>query len=210
MSIFHENFNGVARYHVNGNRNIYNICMPGPEEFVNLLCLLVQSSNYFAISSIQFSSLDTSLSGNFAQFSSGSRGQMSSLGSVQSTQFGRALHMLKKAQPCATEAPFSGRRVPLLVKGAPYQLRERQSPVPLSSLFLTFLFHLSTWRWVVIATSALWIIQMYVFVYVYAIIGAKAPLGARKTSLLVGGAPCLLTKALSWAKKGAFSAKRVP
>ena len=36
----------------------------------------------------------------------------------------------------------------------------------------------------------------------------KAPLGARKTSLLAGGAPYRLTGDPSWAKKGAFSAKR--
>ena len=38
--------------------------------------------------------------------------------------------------------------------------------------------------------------------------GEKAPLDARKTSLLAGGAPYLHTRAASWEKKGAFGARR--
>ena len=40
---------------------------PGPEEFVNLQGHLVQSSNLFCISSVQFRSLGVSLSGKFVQ-----------------------------------------------------------------------------------------------------------------------------------------------
>ena len=49
---------------------------PGPEEFANLQGLLVQSSNFFGVSSVQFRSLGTSLTGKFGQFSSGYRGQV--------------------------------------------------------------------------------------------------------------------------------------
>ena len=51
--------------------------------------LLVQSSNWFGISSVQFSSVGTSLSGKFFQFSSGHRNQMlpfSSFSSVHPVQ----------------------------------------------------------------------------------------------------------------------------
>ena len=57
----------------------------GPEGFVSLRGLLVQSSNLFGISSVHFSSLDTYLSGKFVQFSSGHRGKR--LSSVRSVQF---------------------------------------------------------------------------------------------------------------------------
>ena len=63
---------------------------PGPEEFVNLRGLLVQSSSLLGISSVQFSSLGTSLSGKFVQFSSGHRGQVPqfrSFSSVHLVQF---------------------------------------------------------------------------------------------------------------------------
>ena len=50
----------------------------GQEEFVNLQGLLVHSSKSFGISSVQFSSLVTRLSGKFIQFSSGHRSQMPS------------------------------------------------------------------------------------------------------------------------------------
>ena len=43
----------------------------GPEEFVNLRSHFLQSSNFFGISSVQFSSLGTRLSGKFIQFSLG-------------------------------------------------------------------------------------------------------------------------------------------
>ena len=43
---------------------------PGPEEFVNFLGLVVQSSKWFRISSVQFSSIVTRLPGKFVQFSS--------------------------------------------------------------------------------------------------------------------------------------------
>ena len=42
---------------------------PGPKEFVNLQCLIVQSSKWLGISSVQFISLATSSSGMFVQFS---------------------------------------------------------------------------------------------------------------------------------------------
>ena len=42
-----------------------------PEEFVNLRGLVIQSSNLFGISSVQFSSLGTSLSGKCVQFGLG-------------------------------------------------------------------------------------------------------------------------------------------
>ena len=57
----------------------------GSEEFVNLKGFLVQSSGLFGISSVQFSSLGTSLSVKFVQFSSGHRGQVPH--SVRSVQF---------------------------------------------------------------------------------------------------------------------------
>ena len=66
------------------------ICRPGLEEFVNLQGLLVQSSKWFGISSVQFSSLGTSLPGKFVQLSSGYQGQVppfSSFSSVHSVQF---------------------------------------------------------------------------------------------------------------------------
>ena len=49
---------------------------PGPEELLSLQGLFVQSSNWFAISSVQFSSLGTSLSGKLVQSSSGHQGQV--------------------------------------------------------------------------------------------------------------------------------------
>ena len=55
-----------------GARTIY--LEPGPEEFVNLQGHLLQSSNWFCISSVQFSSPSTNLFGKFVQFSSGYRG----------------------------------------------------------------------------------------------------------------------------------------
>ena len=55
----------------------------GPEEFVNLRGPLVQSSKWFGISSVQFSSLVTSLSGKFVQFSSGHGDQVPPFSSVQ-------------------------------------------------------------------------------------------------------------------------------
>ena len=62
----------------------------GPEEFVNLQFLLVQSSKSFGISSVQFSSQVARLSGKLVQFSSGQWGQVppfSSFSSVHSDQF---------------------------------------------------------------------------------------------------------------------------
>ena len=55
----------------------------GPEEFVNLQGPLVQSSNLFDISSVQFSSLGTSLSGKFVHFRPEHRGQVPPFSSVQ-------------------------------------------------------------------------------------------------------------------------------
>ena len=60
------------------------------QEFANLQGFLIQSSNWFGISSVQFSSLGTSLSEKFVQFSSGDRGQVppfSSFSPVHSVQF---------------------------------------------------------------------------------------------------------------------------
>ena len=55
----------------------------GPEEFMNLRDRLVQSSKWFDISSLQFSSLVTSLSGKFVQFSSGHEDNVPPFSSVQ-------------------------------------------------------------------------------------------------------------------------------
>ena len=55
----------------------------GPEKFVNLQGLLVQSSSLFGINLVQFNSQGTSLSGKFVQFISGHRGQMPPFRSVQ-------------------------------------------------------------------------------------------------------------------------------
>ena len=52
---------------------------------MNLQGLLIQSSNLFSISSVQFSSLGTCLSGKFVQFSSWQRGQVPPFSSVQFT-----------------------------------------------------------------------------------------------------------------------------
>ena len=57
--------------------------MPRLEEFVNLKGLFIQSSNLFGISSVQFSSLGTSLSGKIVQFGSGCWGQVPLFISVQ-------------------------------------------------------------------------------------------------------------------------------
>ena len=56
----------------------------GPAEFVNLQGLLVQSSKWFGISSVQFGFLVTSLSRKLIQFSSGHGGQVSPFSSVHS------------------------------------------------------------------------------------------------------------------------------
>ena len=62
--------------------------LSGPEKFVNLRGFLAQSSKLFDISSVQCSSLGTSLSGKFVQFSSGHRTKcFSSARSVQFIQF---------------------------------------------------------------------------------------------------------------------------
>ena len=55
----------------------------GPEEVVNLRGLLVQSSKWFGIKSVQFSSLVTSLSGKFVRFSSGHGDQVPPFSLVQ-------------------------------------------------------------------------------------------------------------------------------
>ena len=52
------------------SRPYFVIFLPGPEGFVSLQGLLVQTSKWFGISSVQFSSLVTSLAGKFVQFSS--------------------------------------------------------------------------------------------------------------------------------------------
>ena len=62
----------------------------GSAEFASLQRRLVQNSSWFGISSIQFSSLFTTLFGKFIQFSSGHRGEMppfSSFSSVHSVLF---------------------------------------------------------------------------------------------------------------------------
>ena len=60
---------------------------PGPEQFVNLQGLLVQSSKMFGISSVQFGSLVTSLSGKLVQFSQGHGSQLPPFSSVHSFHF---------------------------------------------------------------------------------------------------------------------------
>ena len=57
---------------------------PGP---VNEQDLIVQSSNWFGISSVYFSSLGTNLSRKFVQFSSGHLGKVSPISSVHSVRF---------------------------------------------------------------------------------------------------------------------------
>ena len=57
------------------------------EEFVNLQSLLVQSSIWFGVNSVQFSSLFTILYGKFVQFSSGYGGQVPPFSSFSSVQF---------------------------------------------------------------------------------------------------------------------------
>ena len=59
---------------------------PEEEESVNLQDLLIQSSNWFGISSLQFSSLHTSLSGNgkLIQFSFGHQSQVPPISSFSS------------------------------------------------------------------------------------------------------------------------------
>ena len=47
-------------------RGVGRSCTPGPEEFVNFQGPLVQSSNLFGISSVQFGSLGTSLESSFS------------------------------------------------------------------------------------------------------------------------------------------------
>ena len=67
-----------------------NALDPRPEEFVNLQGLLVESSKWFGISSVQFSSLVASYSGKLVQFSWGHGGQVppfSSLTSVHLVKF---------------------------------------------------------------------------------------------------------------------------
>ena len=59
----------------------------GPEVFVNMQCLLTQSSNLFGICSVQFNPLDTSLSRKFVLFSLGHWGQVTQFSSVHSAQF---------------------------------------------------------------------------------------------------------------------------
>ena len=54
---------------------------------MNLQGLLVQSSKWFGISSVQFSFLATSFSGKFVQFSSGHGGQVHPFSSEHSVQF---------------------------------------------------------------------------------------------------------------------------
>ena len=64
--------------------------MAGPEEFVNLQGILVRSSKFLGISSVQFSFLAISLTGKLVQFSTEHGGQVppfSSLSSVHSVQF---------------------------------------------------------------------------------------------------------------------------
>ena len=56
-------------------------------EFMNLQGLLVRSSNWFAISSVEISSLGTSLSGKFVQFSSGHWCQEPPFSSFSSVRF---------------------------------------------------------------------------------------------------------------------------
>ena len=62
----------------------------GPKEIVSLRDLPVQSSNWFGISLVQFSSIGTNLPGKFVQFSSRHRGQVppfSLFSPVHSVQF---------------------------------------------------------------------------------------------------------------------------
>ena len=76
------------------------ICRPGLEGFMNLQGLLVQSSNWFGISSVQFSSLGTSLE---SLFSSIWGTWVKYLRSVCSAQF----------------IPFSSRTLPALTRNDP-------------------------------------------------------------------------------------------
>ena len=75
----------------------------GLEEFVNLRGLLVQSSKWLGISSVQFSSLVTSLSGKFVQFSSGQGAKC--LHSVRSAQF---TQLISRALPALARIALAG------------------------------------------------------------------------------------------------------
>ena len=63
-----------------------NCLQAGPGDLVTLQGLLVQSSQWVGFSSVQFSSLVTSLSGKFAQFGHGAE-YLRSVRSVQFIQF---------------------------------------------------------------------------------------------------------------------------
>ena len=68
----------------------------GPEEFVNLPGLLVQSLKRFGISSVQFSSQVTSLPGKFVQFSSWHGGQVPTFSPFSS---GHSVHSTNSSGP---------------------------------------------------------------------------------------------------------------
>ena len=75
---------------------------PGPEEFVNLQGLLVQSSKWFRISSAQFSSLVTSLPGQFVQFILGHRGQVPPFSSFSS------VHLVQITNSSGSDSDWPG------------------------------------------------------------------------------------------------------
>ena len=80
----------IRTRHYSRRSRFHDVTKSGPEEFVNLQDLLVQSSKWFGISSEQFISPGTSMSGKFVQFSSEHRGQVypfGSFSSVHSDQF---------------------------------------------------------------------------------------------------------------------------
>ena len=65
----------------------FPLFLPAPAGFVNLQGVLLQSSKWLGISSVQFGSIVTSLSGKFVQFNSGHGGQVTPSSSVHSFHF---------------------------------------------------------------------------------------------------------------------------
>ena len=78
---------GEHRLNAVGRSKLSWQLFPGPEVFVNLQGLLLQSSRLFGISSVQFSSLVISLCEKFLQFSSGHGYQVHPFSSVHSFHF---------------------------------------------------------------------------------------------------------------------------
>ena len=86
------------------------IAFTRPEEFVNLQGLLVRSSKRFGISSVQFSSLVTSLTGNFIQFSLRHSGQVPPFSSVQFSSFSSFYELFRRdTEPEPPKPAYFGR-----------------------------------------------------------------------------------------------------